>query len=183
MIVAFAGARIDAEGTAEPGKFPLSNVSRVHREVEQLLREHRPTVVVGSAACGADLLVLETAGRLGIRCRVVLPFDHATFRATSVTDRPGRWGPLFDEVITAVATGDLIELPFGPDDETAYERATFEILWQCERLAAHDEPCVALMLWNGEERGPRPVLEGFFDEVKRRAWPIIEIQTNQGLRP
>ena len=57
MIVAFAGRRIDAEGTGEPGKFPLANVDRVNREVDQFLRERQPAVVVGSAACGADLML------------------------------------------------------------------------------------------------------------------------------
>jgi hypothetical protein len=178
MIVAFAGRRIDAEGAGEPGKFPLANVDRVTREAEQFLGERRPAVVVGSAACGADVLVLEAAGRLGIRCRVVLPFDRATFRARSVTDRPGNWGPRFDEVVAGVATGDLIELQFDPDHATAYEQTNVEIFRQCETLASLDEECVALILWNGETRGKGDVTEAFLNEAERRRWPIVQVQTN-----
>jgi hypothetical protein len=178
MIVAFAGRRIDAEEAGEPGKFPLANVDRVHREAEQFLRERRPAVVVGSAACGADLLVLEAAGRLGIRGRVVLPFDRATFRAASVTDRPGDWGPRFDKVVAALTPGDLIELQFDSDDETAYERTNVEIFRQCETLASLHEPCVALILWNGETRGEGDVTEAFLNEAERRGWPAVQIQTS-----
>jgi hypothetical protein len=178
MIVAFAGRRIDAEGAGQPGKFPLANVDRVRREAERFLRERRPAVVVGSAACGADLLVLEAGGRLGIRCRVVLPFDRATFRATSVTDRPGNWGPRFDEVVAAVAPGDLIELPFDSNDATAYEQTNVEIFRQCETLASHHEPCVALILWNRETRGKGDVTEAFLNEAERRGWPTVQIQTS-----
>ena len=54
-----------------------------------------------------------------VRRQVVLPFDRTAFRASSVTDRPGNWGPRFDAVVAAVATGDLIELPFDVDDAAA----------------------------------------------------------------
>jgi hypothetical protein len=86
MIVAFAGRRIDVEETAHPARFPLDAVPRVQRDVEGVLREQRPGAVIGSAACGADLLVLETARKLNIRCRVVLPFTSAAIfsRSTGV---------------------------------------------------------------------------------------------------
>lgn len=178
MIVAFAGRRIDAEGAGEAGKFPLANADRVQRAVERFLSERRPAVVVGSAACGADLLVLEAADRLGIRRRVVLPFDRATFRAKSVTDRPGNWGPRFDEVVAAVAAGDVIELQFNPDDATAYEQTNVEILRQAETIASLQGPCMALVVWNRETRGKGDVTEAFLEEAKRRGWPTVEIQTN-----
>jgi hypothetical protein len=178
MIVAFAGRRIDAEGAGEPGKFPLANVDRVDRDVDQFLRERQPAVVVGSAACGADLVVLEAAARLGIRRRVVLPFDRAAFRTASVTDRPGNWGPRFDAAVAALAPGDLIELQFDSDDETAYEQTNVEIFRQCGIVASLDESCVALILWNGETRGKGDVTEAFLDEADRRGWPTVQIQTN-----
>ena len=68
-------------------------------------------VVVSSAACGADLLALEQAGGLGLRRRVVIPFDRERFRAGSVVDRPGDWGGLYDSILDAVgAQGDLVVL-------------------------------------------------------------------------
>jgi len=187
MIAAFAGRRIDKEaaGEQQPGKFPLAQVERVRREVEQLLEQRRPAVVVGSAACGADLIVLEVAGRLGIRRRVVLPFDRATFRTKSVTDRPGNWGPLFDAVIAALAPGDLIEQSFDANDPTAYTQTTAEIFRQAEMLASVHDPqhgpiqdFLALILWDGDTRARRDLTEAFLNEAERRGWPTVEIQTN-----
>jgi hypothetical protein len=49
------------------------------------------------------------------RRRVILPFERRRFRETSVTDRPGDWGPLYDQVIGS--GGDLVILRNEPDDE------------------------------------------------------------------
>ena len=124
-------------------------------------------------------LVLEEAGRLGIRRRVVLPFNGAEFRATSVIDRPGDWGPRFDMVISAVtAAGDLIELQFSPKDPTAYEQTNREIFRQAERLGiVPGDGFEALVVWNGETRGDEDVTQAFLAEARRRQWPTSEIHT------
>jgi len=57
------------------------------------------------------LIVLSEAGSLGLRRRVVLPFEPKRFRETSVVDRPGDWGTIYDQVIDQVETnGDLVVL-------------------------------------------------------------------------
>jgi hypothetical protein len=178
MILVFAGRRIDA-ADAKAARFPLASVDRVRKDLEQWLRRRQPSpsAVVGSAACGTDLLVLEEAGRLGIRRRVVLPFNRAAFRASSVVDRPGDWGPLFDAVITTVAAaGDLIELQFSPEDDTAYEQTNLEIFRQAEHLASSAGDAIeALVVWNGETRGSGDVTQAFLEEARRRQWPTFEI--------
>ena len=49
------------------------------------------SVLVCSAACGADLIALQAAGRVSLRRRIVLPFEPSRFRDSSVVDRPGDW--------------------------------------------------------------------------------------------
>src|SRR5438067_9574049 len=100
MIVALSGRRIDAANADTP-RFPLKNVALVRERIAALLQEN-VTAFVSSGACGGDLLALDQAGALGIRRRLVLPFSAARFRATSVVDRPGDWGPVYDEVVRAV---------------------------------------------------------------------------------
>src|SRR5947209_320182 len=95
MVIALAGRRIDAPN-AETPRFPLENREKVGNRIRDFLAEHGATALVCSAACGADLLALEAAEELGLRRRILLPFAPDRFRATSVTDRPGEWGPLFD---------------------------------------------------------------------------------------
>ena len=72
-IIALAGRRIDTPGT-NPPRFPLDSVPLVRARIAELLRVERAAAVVASAACGADLIALEEAERIGIRRRIVLPF-------------------------------------------------------------------------------------------------------------
>jgi hypothetical protein len=179
MILAYAGRRIDPPGPAAARRFPLAGVAHVQQEIERVLHGLAPSAVVGSAACGADLLVLEAAGRLGLRRRVVLPFEHRTFRVTSVADRPGDWGPRFDAVIRDVdARKDLLELALDSKDPAAYRQANLEIFRQSEALArASGDRCHALVAWDGAPRGPGDVTHAFLNEARRREWPIAEIDT------
>src|SRR5689334_16384562 len=106
-IIALAGRRIDTPDT-DPPRFPLGGVPLVRRRLAELFRVERATALVCSAACGADLVALEEAERLGIRRRIVLPFPPERFRETSVVDRPGDWGSAFDRLVAAArAAGDL----------------------------------------------------------------------------
>jgi hypothetical protein len=95
MVIALAGRRVDPPD-ADFVRFPLKNVLAVRLRIRDALTRHAATTVVASAACGSDLLALDEAGALGLRRRIVLPFDRARFRMTSVVDRPGDWGALFD---------------------------------------------------------------------------------------
>src|SRR5262245_15369924 len=98
MLIALAGRRVDAPN-AGTARFPLVNVELVSRRVDELFEHEAATALVSSAACGADLLALKVAGARRMRRRIVLPFDRARFRATSVIDRPGDWGRLYDRIL------------------------------------------------------------------------------------
>jgi hypothetical protein len=183
MILAYAGRRVDAApkfGDTAEERFPAGNIIRVADQVHSFLSQSMPSSVVGSAACGADLLVLEAAGRLAIRRRVILPFDRGTFRVKSVIDRPGDWGPRFDEVIDDVRSrGDLIELPEHPDSADAFLRANAMIFREAERLARDSrDRCTALVIWNGLSRGAGDVTDAFASEARGRGWPITQIDTS-----
>jgi hypothetical protein len=110
VIIAVAGRRIDAIDTKTP-RFPLENVPDVEHRLDELFERATATAMVASAACGADLLALTVAGKRGMRRRVVLPFSRDKFRTTSVTDRPGNWGPVYDRVLADLdPTGDVVTL-------------------------------------------------------------------------
>lgn len=160
-------------------RFPLRNIARVSRDVGRALGELKPSTVVGSGACGADLLVLEAAAELGIRRRVILPFDRVTFRASSVSDRPGDWGPRFDAVINQViAQGDLVELALDPKNDATYAQVNLAILADADNLArSTGEDCRALVIWNGATRGSSDVTAAFLEEVRRRGWSPTVINT------
>ncbi len=157
-VIALAGRRIDTLDTGLP-RFPLENVPIVRGRVAALLTEEHTEALVCSAACGADLIALEEAERLGLRQRIVLPFSPKRFRETSVTDRPGEWGPIFDRLVDAAeAGGDLVILPsMGDDDDAAYAAANQAIIREAEILARATPdgiPCrlIAAIVWEGLAR-------------------------------
>lgn len=177
MIVAVAGRLIDADG-ASPARFPVGSVDRVAREIEATIRD--ANAVVSSAACGTDLLAADAAARLGIRARIVLPFDADRFRDTSVIGRGGDWGPLFDRVLTrAWAAGDLVVLA-EPDSHEGYLAATREILHQADAIAvaSGDAKRLALVVWEGASRGERDLTALFLLEAgSRPGWTTTQIRT------
>src|SRR5688572_14676271 len=97
-VAALAGRRIDA-ADAQSVHFPLSNVSVVRQALVSIFLDKHVALLIASAACGADLIALDAALESGLRCRVVLPFEPDKFRETSVVDRPGEWGPIYDKAI------------------------------------------------------------------------------------
>src|ERR1700694_1562252 len=120
MIIALAGRRIDAPDAPAP-RFPLWNVEIVRRRVRDVLESEGATALATSAASGADLLAQSEARQLGLRRRVILPFDRERFLKSSVIDRPGDWAPPYHQLLDAVtAAGDLVVLGDAADNEQGY---------------------------------------------------------------
>jgi hypothetical protein len=175
MIMALAGRRVDAPG-AETPRFPPANVTAVQERLRRLLVEQKAQAVVCSAACGADLLALETAGALRIRRRIVLPYARDRFRTTSVVDRPGDWGEKFDRILDTVeAMGDLVVLGYAEGEEAAYLATNRTILEQAAILAEQAQQAVgAVVVWDGAGRGADDVTAAFLQEARQRGltvWP------------
>jgi hypothetical protein len=174
MILAFAGRRIDPLDAPAP-RFPLDNVPRVRSRVGKLLEESTATVVVSSAACGADLIALSEAKARGVPCRIVLPCSRDQFRRTSVVDRPGDWGPLFDRMLDAAES--VVELGAQPS-ESAYLQANLTI---CDTVASlteqYHQMAQAVLVWDGIPVDEHDVTEEFGVEARRRGFGVIEILT------
>jgi hypothetical protein len=177
MVCALAGRRIDQPNTEAP-RFPVENVARVR---ERLLAElgTETRAIVCSAACGADLIALDLAGRLGIRRRIVLPFEPERFRRTSVVDRPGDWGALFDKIIDEVEKqDDVLILECNSDDSAAYAHVNSAIISEAENLAKGvGDVVVAMVVWDGKSRGDDDLTAALRDEAKRRRYAVIEVPT------
>jgi hypothetical protein len=177
MVIALAGRRPDPPN-ADARRFPIEHVGAVEEKLRKLLVTSTATALVSSAACGADLLALVEAGQLNLRRRVLLPFDRERFRGTSVVDRPGEWGPVFDRVIDEVsARGDLIVIDGGDGDE-AYAAANEAILDEAERLAhGADAPAAAAVVWDGKARGEGDLTHQFRASAERRGMRVFEVLT------
>ena len=177
MIIALAGRRVDAVD-ASPPRFPLENVANVNRGVQVFLQQHSATAVVCSAACGADLTGLAEAGKLGLRRRVVLPSARDKFRETSVIDRPGDWGSMYDSILDAVeAQGDLVVMA-NPDADDPYSATNRAILEEAVALGkASSEAVGALLVWDGVSRGADDYTDQFGAEARKRGLGVFEVLT------
>jgi hypothetical protein len=176
MIVALAGRRVDALG-AQP-RFPLQKIEIVRDRIHSALQEQKSIALVSSAACGADLLALLEAGRLGLRRRIVLPFDRAKFRKTSVIDRPGNWGSIYDRVLDEVEAKGEVMIIQPQSEETAYVDATYKILDEALRLSRdHHCSATAMVVWDGKSRGHRDLTEEFKVHAERQNIPVVQVLT------
>ncbi len=179
MVIALAGRRVDAPGVAVP-RFPEASVQLVAEEVARFFAEGSVRGLVSAAACGADIIALEAAGRLGMRRRVVLPSAPEVFRQSSVVDRPGDWGERYDQIIAEVmAAGDLvIRQHHDLDGDAAYFEANVDILDEAAVLAAEiSSPLAALVVWNMVSRGDGDVTAHFRTLAIKRGLPVSEIST------
>jgi hypothetical protein len=141
VIVAYAGRR--------SGSLAL-DLDALAERVRESLQELRPTALVGAAADGGDLLVLEEALALDPppTVHLVLPTTLEVFVEDSV--EPG-WRGRFDAVVEAVRTrgGTLRELglPAGTD---AYRQANQVFLDTASSLSPEEETVVLVVAKDGE---------------------------------
>lgn len=172
-VIVEAGRRVDAPDAESP-RFPPSNANKVRERIQQLFSREKPIAFVGSAACGADLLALDVAGDMQVPRYVLLPSPPEEFRKSSVTDRPGNWGELYDNVLKT-AKVEILKLP---DGDEGYLQTNLKLLDRAEALAReHDTSTAALVIWNKQSRGPDDVTAHFLAEAELRKIPVIEIFT------
>ncbi|MGH6630712.1 MAG: hypothetical protein ACREB3_13360 [Burkholderiales bacterium] len=181
MIIALAGRRVDAPD-AEQKRFPAENAGRIQELIREALISVQARALVCAAACGADIIALEVAGELGLRRRVVLPYDKESFKRISVTDRPGDWGGRYDRILSEVeASGDLVDHDYDESEEATYFAANHDILDAAEELAMETEQeLVALVVWDGESRGEDDVTGHLLQEAKQRGLRTKELNTLTG---
>jgi len=97
-VVAFAGHMIDAPSRPVP-RFPAELVPQVQAAIRDTFARFREPVLFTSAACGADLLLIEVALARGAEVNIVLPFDRDDFVRTSVAIGGDEWIGRFDDAL------------------------------------------------------------------------------------
>lgn len=162
MILIYAGRRqvADAEGVRE--------------RVGELLEEYRPRLLVGSAAAGADLLVLRLAREKAIAVHLVLLGGVAEFEEASVSDLGGQWTQRYREVLADTGVSAEVVEAQGPDRRAAHLRVNGVIVETARRAAAEDEEIVALAIM--EESGNNgSVTADLVARAERCGWPTVRM--------
>lgn len=174
--MAYAGRRRQSF-TGDPGA--------VRTRIRRLLVGLSPSAVVGAAADGADLLVLEVALALKVpSIRVVLPTTRAVFREDSVEPD---WRHRFDTALAEVeqlrsdldrngrpgrAAGyEVTTLDLEPG-EGAYRRANRVILDRAAGSASGDERVAVLVV---AAPGEGRMVEDLRNLADVRGWPVLRI--------
>jgi hypothetical protein len=178
MIVVLAGRRIDAPDAAVK-RFPLEMKEVVYKRIQDFFRERKVEILVSSAACGADLLAQKAARELGIEQHLILPFGRGKFRETSVTDRPGDWGELFDEILDeAERQGNLTVLEgFEDDEENGYSAVTTELLKHAKSLRSKNKKILGVAVWDGEPKSKSDETASFIEQAKMMGFEVEPIST------
>ena len=177
MLIVLAGRRIDAPD-ARVKRFPLAMKDVVYERILELYKSERVTVLVSSAACGADLLAQAAARQLNIERHIILPFGRERFRITSVIDRPGDWGNLFDEVCDeAEKTGNLTIMRGLSDAAEAYSAVTDELLRQANLIHLKDEDILAVAVWDGKVNDTTDFTSIFIDRARINKIDVRTIST------
>jgi hypothetical protein len=187
-VVALSGRRVDAVGETHP-RFPLECVPMVQDRIREVLKRTRARVLVCSAAGGADLLAMEVARELGLSVRVILPEPRRKFRKTSVVDRPGDWGEVFDrQMDLAEREGAVHRMkPVTNSNNAGYISALKVILDQAAGCAIHtpkgeaaDVPgrVTALVVWDGQSWGEQDVTAAFLQQARDCSLSVREVITH-----
>ena len=96
-IVACSGHLIDGPGDSR--RFPPEAEAEAKRKIEEALEEMDANCGYSSAACGTDILFLETMAERGGETHVFLPFAKQEFIETSVRRSDGNWVDRFEKVL------------------------------------------------------------------------------------
>ena len=172
-VLVHAGRRVDAPNASTP-RFPSSNVDIVRRRIHDAFVAKKPGFLVTAAACGADLLTLDVARDLGINRVVLLPSEPAVFRQSSVVDRPGNWGELFDRLLKETQ----VEVLGVADGQAGYLETNLRLLDRGQSLANTNNTVTnALVVWDKKLRGPDDVTGHFLAQARLRKMPVIEVST------
>jgi class 3 adenylate cyclase len=126
-VVAFTGHMTDAPGR-EAARFPPALEDAVANQIAARLAAAGAGFGYCSAACGADLLFVETMFKRGAEVHITLPFDRADFVATSVAFAGDAWVDRFDRALeraTSVTYG-VQERFLGDESLYAYSGALMQ---------------------------------------------------------
>lgn len=154
------------------GRRQITDAPGVRDRVGGLLDAYRPRLLVGSAAAGADLLVLELARERDIPVRVILLGSVTEFEQASVADLGEEWPRRYREVLSdAGVSVEIVESP-GPDRRAAHLMVNGVIIETARRAAARGEEIVALALTERAGIGGS-VTADLVAKAERQGWPTV----------
>jgi class 3 adenylate cyclase len=150
-VAVFSGHMIDRPGRAQP-RFPAQLERAVREAIRQKLVKHGAGIGYASAACGSDILFLESLLELKGQAYVVLPYERKQFMKDSVeiADEP-QWAERFVNVLKQAS--DVMVASEQPMEEGALSfEYTNLLLHGLANIRAErfDTELVPIAVWDGK---------------------------------
>ncbi|RWO49213.1 hypothetical protein [Mesorhizobium sp.] len=151
----------------------MSEIARVRTEIAAALKRMGVDLLVGSAACGTDILGLQAAEAAGVKTRIVLPFEVERFRQNSVTDRPGDWAPEYDRLVANAAKRGDLDIVDTSNAEDPYLANNLAVMAKVD--AARPKRGVGIFVWNGIPKGPNDATANLQRLAKQAGFELVDI--------
>ncbi|HEY0404555.1 MAG TPA: TRAFs-binding domain-containing protein [Pyrinomonadaceae bacterium] len=150
-VAVFSGHMIDRPGRLLP-RFPAQLESVVRAAIEERLTKHEAGIGYASAACGSDILFLETLLELQGKAYIVLPYGREQFKKDSVEiAHEPQWVKRFESVLTRAS--DVLLASEQPMEESALSfEYTNMLLHGLANIRAErfETELVPMAVWDGK---------------------------------
>jgi hypothetical protein len=150
QVFLFSGHMIDAADRTQP-RFPPDKEPLAKAAIETVLDQlgaGADDVAISSAACGGDLLFVESCVQRGVRVEIYLPFVEEEFLQKSVNFAGDHWREKFLWVKERVRDWHIMPHELAPlrSDEDAFARGN---LWMLDRAVAYGSRNIRFIcLWD-----------------------------------
>jgi len=149
-IVACSGHVIDSPGGAR--RFPPEAEPEAKRKIEEALESMGASCGYSSAACGTDILFLETMAERGGETHVFLPFAKEEFIETSVRRAGGNWVARFEKVLDRATAVHYVTREGYNGEDSLYSFCNDIMLgFTAMRGRGLDENPKLLVFWDGQK--------------------------------
>jgi hypothetical protein len=149
-VVHYCGHMTAPAGT--PARFPHEQQAAVAARVRALLRSRHVGFLYGALACGADIIIAETALELGAEIHLVLPFSVEEFLAISVARGGPEWPERFQRCLARAASVTVASDSAYSGDAVLFAYSSRIAMGQAlNRAASLDAKVWQLAVFDGEE--------------------------------
>jgi class 3 adenylate cyclase len=149
-IVACSGHVIDSPGGAR--RFPPEAEPEAKRKIEEALASMGASCGYSSAACGTDIIFLETMAERGGETHVFLPFAKEEFIETSVRRAGGNWVARFEKVLDQATSVHYVTREGYNNEDSLYSFCNDIMLgFTAMRGRGLDENPKLLVFWDGQK--------------------------------
>jgi class 3 adenylate cyclase len=182
-VVVFAGHMIDRPNRPEP-RFPPQIEPAVRNAIRTVLSRRNVGFGYSSAACGSDILFMETIFDLNAEGYVVLPYEKSAFISDSVETVPGaNWRERCERILEQATQVTVCSDRPQSDTQAAYEYANLMLRGLgIIRARQLDTQLIPLVVWDGKPGDGPGGTAAMVREWIRRGFEVEQIHTAELLR-